>query len=176
MIYFKSKYLAKSLDINHAKWKRWSREFLDPDPLGGFQSGYARQFSKKEAFRVYLGGYLVADLQFTIAQARQILSDLNHWLKKHRFYSLSVKKLKSNSDNRSYHIYIYHLANGKFGYAIRCYDDPSVQKIDSHRQEQFELQLIGLSLSSVAKNEFVHCRVLYISTLYHNFLLNIKST
>lgn len=175
MIYLNSKYLAKSLGINLAKWKRWSREFLDPDPLGGFQSGYARQFSKKEAFRVYLGGYLVADLQFTIAQARQILSDLNHWLKKHHFYSLSVKNSKSNSDNRSHQIYIYHLANGKFGYAIRRYDDHSVQKIDSHWQEQFELQLIGLPLSTVTKNEFVHCRVLYINNLHHNFLLKIKN-
>ena len=87
MIYFKSKYLSDKLDINLAKWKRWSREFLDPDPLGGYQSGVARQFSFKDAFRVFLGGHLVGVLNFTIPQARQILIDLNRWLKKNRLYS-----------------------------------------------------------------------------------------
>lgn len=74
--------LSKRLGIPLSRWKRWSREFLPPDPLGGHQSGYARQYSTKDAFQVYLAGFLVSTLGFSIPAARQILKDLTPWLKK----------------------------------------------------------------------------------------------
>lgn len=80
--YHSSRELSHLFQIPLNRWKRWSREFLPPDPLGGRQSGYARQFSTREAFIVYLGGFLVAGLGFSIPQARQIIKDLNGWLKK----------------------------------------------------------------------------------------------
>ncbi|MFC1811819.1 hypothetical protein ACFL03_03950 [Thermodesulfobacteriota bacterium] len=78
--FYTNRELSQKLEINLAKWKRWSREFLPPDPLGGLQSGYARQFNPNEAFAVYLGGHLVADLKFTIPEAKTILQDLKGWL------------------------------------------------------------------------------------------------
>jgi hypothetical protein len=78
--FFTNRELAARLDINLARWKRWSREFLPPDPLGGLQSGYARQYSAHEAFSVYFGGHLVARLGYTIPEARRILADLGSWL------------------------------------------------------------------------------------------------
>ena len=51
--------LSEKLGINLAKWKRWSREFLPPDPLGGMQSGFARQYYFSDVFTVRLGGHLV---------------------------------------------------------------------------------------------------------------------
>ncbi len=84
--FFSNRELARNLDINLAKWKRWSREFLPPDPLGGMQSGYARQYSPDEAFTVYLGGHLVADLKFTIPEAKQVHKDLHGWLEGNGFY------------------------------------------------------------------------------------------
>ena len=83
---FNNRELAARLDINLAKWKRWSREFLPPDPLGGLQSGYARQYNFNDAFKVFLGGYLVAELKFSIPEAKRILQDLNQWLLDHGFY------------------------------------------------------------------------------------------
>ena len=80
--YYLSRDLARRLRIPLNRWKRWAREFLPPDPLGGLQSGYARQFSTREAFIVYLGGFLVAGLGFSIPQARQIIRDLSGWMKK----------------------------------------------------------------------------------------------
>lgn len=80
--YYSSRELSAMLQIPLNRWKRWSREFLSPDPLGGLQSGYARQFSTREAFTVYLGGFLVAGLSFSIPQARQVIKDLNGWMKK----------------------------------------------------------------------------------------------
>jgi hypothetical protein len=50
------------------------------------QSGYARQYNPDQAFTVYLGGLLVADLKFTIPEAKQIIQDLQGWLAEKGFY------------------------------------------------------------------------------------------
>jgi len=84
--FFTNRELSDKLGINLAKWKRWSREFLPPDPLGGMQSGYARQFNPDQAFTVFLGGHLVADLKFSIPEANQIIQDLNNWLSETGFF------------------------------------------------------------------------------------------
>jgi hypothetical protein len=84
--FYTNKELSQAFQINLAKWKRWSREFLPPDPLGGLQSGFARQYNLDEAFSVFLGGHLVGDLKFTIPESRQILNDLRQWLVDHNFY------------------------------------------------------------------------------------------
>jgi hypothetical protein len=99
--FFVNKELSQKLNINLAKWKRWSREFLPPDPLGGLQSGYARQYNPNEAFTVYLGGYLVADLKFSIPEAKQILHDLRGWLGEKGFYfdAKGSNGLKKGVDN-----------------------------------------------------------------------------
>ncbi|MDI6688654.1 MAG: hypothetical protein QME06_10600 [Desulfobacterales bacterium] len=86
--YYTNRELSRKLEINIARWKRWSREFLPPDPLGGMQSGYARQYSPDGAFTVFLGGYLVAYMKFTIPEAKQILKDLHDWLVNNGFYFL----------------------------------------------------------------------------------------
>ena len=78
--FYNNRELARNFQINIAKWKRWSREFLSPDPLGGMQSGYARQYHPDQVFTVYFGGYLVAHLKFTIPEAKKVLTDLQKWL------------------------------------------------------------------------------------------------
>jgi len=94
--FYTNRELSRRLDINLARWKRWSREFLPPDPLGGMQSGYARQYNPNEAFKVKLGGHLVADLKFTIPEAKQILKDLDDWLADKGFYFDVQGKATSN--------------------------------------------------------------------------------
>ena len=84
--FYTNRELSQIFNINLAKWKRWSREFLPPDPLGGLQSGYARQYNLDEAFTVFLGGQLVGELKFTIPESRKILNDLHQWLVDHGFY------------------------------------------------------------------------------------------
>ena len=84
--FFTNREVSHRLDINLSKWKRWSREFLPPDPLGGMQSGFARQYSPDGAFTVYFGGHLVADLKFTIPEAKQIVKDLHPWFAEKGFY------------------------------------------------------------------------------------------
>ncbi len=80
--YYLGRDLSERLHIPLSRWKRWSREFLPPDPLGGLQSGYARQYNVRDAFAVYLAGFLVSCPGFSIPAARRILHDLNGWLKR----------------------------------------------------------------------------------------------
>lgn len=85
--FYTNRELSEILDVNLARWKRWSRAFLPPDPLGGMRSGYARQYVFKDLFKVFLGGYLLSHLKMSVLESRQILTDLSLWLEKHGFYA-----------------------------------------------------------------------------------------
>jgi len=101
--------ISEKLGINLAKWKRWSRELLPPDPLGGLQSGYARQYNPADAFTVYLGGHVIADLKYTVPESRQILADLHDWLARHGFYFDPIQPASTPDIGRlvqAYQIYI----------------------------------------------------------------------
>lgn len=78
--FYDSRSLAQKLAIPLARFKRWSREFLPPDNLGGYQSGYARQYNLNDAFTVYLGGFLVHEAKLLVPQARDVLRCLHKHL------------------------------------------------------------------------------------------------
>jgi hypothetical protein len=84
--FYNNRELSEMLDINLARWKRWSREFLPPDPLAGQQAGYARQYYVDHAFTVFLGGHLVSVLGFSIPEARRILDASRDWMKTRGFH------------------------------------------------------------------------------------------
>ncbi len=122
--YFTNRALSEKLGHNLAKWKRWSREFLPPDPLGGMQSGYARQYTPDQAFTVCLGGHLVADLHFSVPGARQILKDLQPWQLENGFCFRAGAAMESVGQTPAqpsphYLIYIAPLAEGR-----HAADDP----------------------------------------------------
>ena len=106
--FYTNKELSVKFNVNLARWKRWSREFLPPDPLGGLQSGYARQYSPDEAFTVFLGGHLVGSLKFSIPETKQILMDLHQWLVDHDFY-FYCSKTKGFSNNSIPRVKYYQL-------------------------------------------------------------------
>jgi len=113
--YYTNRELSEVLGFKLAKWKRWSREFLPPDPLGGMQSGYARQYTPDEAFTVYLGGHLVADLNFTIPGARQILQDLLPWRSESGFdfsAAITLEKTGREAAGPARHYLIYIMPTG----------------------------------------------------------------
>jgi hypothetical protein len=82
--FYTNRELSEKLGIRLSKWKRWSREFLPPDPLGGLQSGYARQYTFDQAFIVFLGGHLVAGLNFSIPYTKQIIEELGPWINNYK--------------------------------------------------------------------------------------------
>lgn len=105
--YFLGRDLAHRLQIPLARWKRWAREFLPPDPLGGLQSGYARHYSIDQAFTVYLSGHLVSRSRYSIPESRQILSDLEHWLDEQGYRTGAAEK--TAGENRDAAPAIEHL-------------------------------------------------------------------
>jgi hypothetical protein len=140
--FYTNRQMAARLGINLSRWKRWSREFLPPDPLGGLQSGLARQYTIAEAFTVYLCGYLVARLNFSIPEARKIVDDLSPTLKTLGCLDGSGAKpetaASSPGDLATAHIRIWRLpASGaepvRFGYQLRQRLQSSGSKGESPR-------------------------------------------
>jgi hypothetical protein len=179
--FYTNKVLARKLDVNLAKWKRWSREFLPPDPLGGLQSGYARQYNPDEAFTVILGGHLVGELKFTIPDARQIINDLRDWLAAHEFYfnysgndGLSLKKAIAV---KIYQIDIIRkniIDPDKPGFLYRARGIISDDRIDfsGHklRRQHFIESPIGSDSGTFASYDSQSYRVLNISAFRDRFL------
>jgi hypothetical protein len=179
--FYTNRELSEKLEINLAKWKRWSREFLPPDPLGGLQSGYARQYSFNDAFKLALGGHLVADLRFTIPEAKQILLDLDDWLTDNGYYfdleSSAGSEKKTKLQIREYNIFIMHAKVGpqkkqNFFYTIRGII--SKKPIDymglKARQELYIETSIPLSARSQIQADAGSPKLLNISNFYTRFL------
>jgi hypothetical protein len=173
MIYFNSKYLSEVLDIKPAKWKRWAREFLVADPLGGYQSGYARQFSYKDAFRVFLGGHLVSEQKFSIPDARQILFDLDVWLKKNGLYALPDPKRLRLQHPR--YIYLYQSPTGKIAYAVRTIIKRETAPELNRKVEYYTLERIGSAAEPWIEDQITHARIIGINTLYRFFIERISA-
>lgn len=173
MIYFQSKYLAAKFKINLAKWKRWSREFLPPDPLGGLRSGYPRQFSHKEAFCVYLAGYLVSGLKFTVPETRRILADLDAWLRKQRYFALpNGTNVNGKAVDRC--IYIFQDGSHSLRYLIRSANDKSPIQSAENAAGIENLKSIGPAIGKVDPEPVFGARLLMIDHLYHFFLGRLR--
>jgi hypothetical protein len=126
--FYTNRQLAATLNINLSRWKRWTREFLPPDPLGGLQSGLARQYTIAEAFTVYLCGYLVSSLNFSIPEARKIADDLHPFLEAigllEGYGRRPQPTASSPEDIEATHIRIWRLPASRsepvrFGYLLR---------------------------------------------------------
>lgn len=174
-IYFNSRLLSEKLGINLAKWKRWSRDFLPPDPLGGLQSGVARQFHMKDAFKVYLGGYLVSELKFTIPEAQKALKALSPWLKINGFFSYSGGKngTDDTGDGPIHHIYAYRKSSKSWGFTIRTFDSAACLPAGDAISLTFAQQLIDVDVDPITTGKIESAHMIAISTLFRNFLAKV---
>jgi hypothetical protein len=186
--YYQNRELSQKLEVKLAKWKRWSREFLPPDPLGGLQSGYARQYNVNDAFSVYLGGYLVSELKFSIPEAKQILSDLKEWMRSHHFYAslndVNGKKNGLTEPTNPCRIYIFVVKDHdrktyRILYRIKrvVTAGPSVLNGESVDLEQTvakpvdnNMKLYKNDTKTVGLFTAWGSRVVHITELYHHFL------
>ncbi len=177
--FYPNRDLSSRLNINLAKWKRWSREFLPPDPLGGMQSGYARQYNFNDAFKVFLGGHLVAELRFTIPESKQILEDLHKWLLDKGFYQDLEEKAEPiqgvDKMVRNYRIEIGRASrasagNLAFDYTIRgILSDRPIDYSGFPVREERYVETVMPPLEAVIVAGMVGVRLLYISELYRYF-------
>lgn len=184
--YYTNKDLSSKLGINLAKWKRWSREFLPPDPLGGLQSGYARQYNPDEAFKVFMGGYLVSGLKFTIPEAKQILEDLHSWMVEFGFYfgiSETIGDGKNTGQNVSrYLISIYPKKAYPFentGFFHKITGVVSEKAINREKQSGMEVLNLEWTINKPDNEEdrdkWTSCRVINLSELRAEFLNRLLS-
>ena len=183
--FYTNQELSQKLNITLARWKRWSREFLPPDPLGGLQSGYARQYNPDEAFIVFLGGYLVGNLKFTIPEARRILNDLHRWLVEHKFYfdyAGNAQSIKENSVSIQYYqIAICRSADVEpkdsgFFYFTKGVIADELMAVEGKavRQERFIESSINSGKTAAQINEAASYRILNISILRKRFLSSLS--
>lgn len=178
--FYTNQELSHKFNINLARWKRWSREFLPPDPLGGLQSGYARQYNVDQAFTVYLGGHLVGDLKFSIPEARLILLDLQNWLTEHQFCSDYTRRDPFTRDrsqiNDDYQIAVYRSADAGSGdpgffYVIKGVMADEWKDADGVRvrQQRFIESAINTGKKAASSEAAASYRVLNISVLRNRF-------
>jgi len=179
--FYKNRELSQKLNIKLSRWKRWSREFLPPDPLGGLQSGYARQYNPDQAFTVFLGGFLVGELKFAIPEARAILHDWHDWLVAHKFYSNYSGSVPSTTENgvnvQYYQIAICPTADANTGDTGFFYFIQTViadECINTHgnriHQKRFVQSSGNSGENTMELNDVASYRVLNISRLRTEFL------
>ena len=177
--FYTNRELAEKLGINLAKWKRWSRKFLPPDPLGGLQSGFARQYTLADAFLVHLGGTLVSDLKFTLPEASLILNDLRPWLIENGFMAptgagSAVAQTAQGAHvarEPCYVIYIVSQPSRRFGYLVQghCAVEKNAQEQKGMATVSFQEERIRWpSQFDLSKPPEV-MRVFNISMLYAQF-------
>lgn len=181
--YYISRELSQKLGINLAKWKRWSREFLSPDPLGGMQSGYARQYSVENAFTVYLGGHLVADMKFAVPEVKKILNDLHRWLVDNGFYFIAnggLKHFEGVDDLVKRHIifiYCMELERATIGFYYKIRGIISDEAVDYRgfqvREERFVETTINPQENNKAELNLINIKMLNISELHNKFFADL---
>jgi len=183
--YYTNRELAEKLGINLAKWKRWSREFLPPDPLGGMQSGYARQYSPDDAFTVLLGGHLVSELKFTIPEAKKILADLHQWLRDKGFsYDIKGNAVAGSGIDaviKRYLILIRHPKSSfqkdfEFHYTVRgiISNKPVHYQGFEIMEELYAESVIGLQGSKPADPDTETVKTLNITGVLKTFIAHLE--
>jgi len=182
--FFTNREVSNRLDINLSKWKRWSREFLPPDPLGGMQSGFARQYSPDGAFTVYFGGHLVADLKFTIPEAKQIVKDLHSWFAEKGFYFDARSNATVNTGvGQLVKKYIIFIERGKdpdntisFIYTIRgiISDEPVNYKGFEIMKELYMEKTIGLQTKKMSAVDMNIVKTVNITDVLNNFVVRLN--
>lgn len=177
--FYSNRELSERLATKLSKWKRWSREFLPPDPLGGMQSGYARQYAIDQAFTVFLGGYLVAELHFSIPEAKQIVQELGPWIKSHKTAFVGITTETPLKDTQ---VYIFKQLSSSSERAAFAYlekkslsDEPYDTDDPYTRQEVYREKPIPVTapingLYKTDNLDKMDSRILYISRLYGRFM------
>lgn len=182
--FFSNREISEKLGINLAKWKRWSRELLPPDPLGGLQSGYARQYNPADAFTVYLGGHLIADLKYTVPESKQILADLHDWLIRQGFFFDPVPPVQNPDIRpliRAYQIFIQPDTEPVdrpygFHYIIRgvISTEPAEYRSFSVNQEFQVETTLPKQQTFPPVYSWHHAKLLNISALHHHFITSLN--
>jgi hypothetical protein len=128
---FRISEFSELLDIPHTKAKRYTREFLGPDPEATIQSGRTRSLTLQQTFFVYIGSHLVSDHNFTVYEAKIIIGDLKPWLIEFGLFPGDDNKfLQTFSEIKSWKVLIYR-TDKPFEFAYLAEGVMSLDKVGS---------------------------------------------
>ena len=155
--------------------------------MGGLQSGYARHYKTDDAFTVALAGHLVSELQFSIPQARTILSDLQQWLLDIGFYFDYEGRANRLADIyasvQSYSIYVIPLKNEwqdavAFNYILRGLIAHKTRIVNDHPvlKEHFVEKIHPKNTPDISLHSLPVVKILNISAVYNWFHERLTAT
>ena len=156
MLTITNRVLENVTGFTHTQIKRWAVAFLRPDKASGQHSGVPRNYSFEQALRIYLGGYLVQDLKFTLDESRQILNDITNWLKDKK-WTISRWVEFQKSQLSSDYVVIYDFpwtgliidivvgSDNRLFYRAKIVHEQKMIKYTNILQEKYELEYFGKS-------------------------------
>ena len=165
--------ISSSFGVKLSTWKRWSREFLPPDPTARMRSGQTRFFSPNQTFEVYLGAHLVSSLKFSIPEAREIIGLLKQWLRKNGVYPEAPDpNAEALRRRQRLQVIIHEKEDGTF-----CCESkhtvsvkPTMGRGTNVIEEVYEQEWIaGATVEDMLRIGFVYFRVLEIGKVRDSF-------
>jgi len=105
--------LFEAFDVVESTWKRWSREFLPPDPAAGKSKGKARKYTQDEAFKVWFGGQLLTEKQMSVVEAKDVVKALGIYMDVKGFSPIqNVLSEMEKSDDYSWELIVIRYLSG----------------------------------------------------------------
>jgi len=160
---------------------------LSPHPKAGLRSGYERRFSLNEAFILYLGGFLVSNMDFSINDAKQILLDLDQWmLQKGLYPEQDYKNVRSVDLDVQYELNIMKdSTTGNFKYEALGIWWPATVDDEFYNEHGIERYILRYMLEPVTGKELpsqegldpdnMKVKTLKIYLVLHEFLGRVLS-
>jgi hypothetical protein len=170
---FSSRQMASILGETQTKARRWVKEFLPTDPDKGLRSGKTRRHGLNDIFLVFVGGYLVCRMGFTVPEAKAILQDLGPWMGRcgllPKTSSKQVPKDPRAEKVRTYDIHIMPTRT-PLGFCYECRSLLREQKnTDGIVRSEYVIDHFFSDGVVPTDPAIDHARILSISNLLHRF-------
>ncbi len=103
--------LFEAFEVIESTWKRWSREFLPPDPSAGKSKGKAREYNQDEAFMIWFGGQLLVAKQMSVVEAKDVVKALGIYMDNQGFIPIetALDAMRESNDHSWGLVVIRHI-------------------------------------------------------------------
>ncbi len=115
--------LFESFKIKDTTWRRWSREFLEPDPDAGLRKGRTRMYNAELAFTVWAGGKMLTEKQMTYEESKDALKELTGFMERKHLLPLQNSRITMAHDSENgkptdWSLEIARTNSGNYYYAL----------------------------------------------------------
>lgn len=168
----KNKQLSAIMGTSLPTTRRFTNHFVGGDPRAPLQGGKSRFVSLNKGFKIFIGARLVAEMRYTMDEAKTIIDNLYPWLEQKGL--LPVSEYRAKGSEKFYEILIFcGIVSGTFhliakGLIGRKEQKPidGVKTIDErHSLEDITLDNSGAWLA----HDDSHCSILNLRRLLQVF-------